>query len=314
MESLINPARVDFVTLQLFCAVARTGSITKGAEACHLALSAASRRLSDFEAATGSRLLERSSQGVALTPAGHVALQHALRLFHGFERFGSELRDYSRGVRGHVRLWSNMSALTEFLPTSLASFLQGHPDIRIEVEEQLSGDIVRALIDGLADLGVFADDTPVFGLEVEPFQTDHLVVVCAASHPLAGYAEIDFETCLAHDFVGLNRGSSLLELTSRAAERAGLPLRLCIQVRSFDAMCKMIAANLGIGVLPLEACQAQIGAMGLTAIHLVDAWARRRLLLGTVKGRPLSAAAALLRTHLCSLSGALHAQGGAREH
>lgn len=307
MTSLINPARVDFVTLQLFCAVARTGSITKGAEACHLALSAASRRLSDFETTTGSQLLERSSQGVALTPAGHVALQHALRLFHGFERFGSELRDYSRGVRGHVRLWANMSALTEFLPTALASFLAEHPDIRIEVEEQLSGDIVRALIDGFAELGVFADDTPMSGLEVEPFQTDHLVVVCAADHPLSEHTEIDFETCLAHDFVGLNRGSSLLELTSRAAERAGLPLRLCIQVRSFDAMCQMIAANLGIGVLPLEACQAQIGAMGLRAIVLTDDWARRRLLLGTAEGRPLSAAAELLRTHLRARSGALHA-------
>jgi len=309
MKSPINPARVDFVTLQLFCSVARTGSITKGAEACNLALSAASRRLSDFEAATGSVLLERSSQGVALTPAGHVALQHALRLFHGFERFGSELHDYSRGVRGHVRLWANMSALTEFLPTSLASFLDSYPDIRIEVEEQLSGKIVRALIDGVADLGVFAEDTPVFGLDVEPFQADHLVVVCAASHPLAQFSEIEFAPCLAHDFVGLNRGSSLLELTSRAAERAGLPLRLCIQVRSFDAMCKMIAANLGIGVLPLEACQAQIGAMGLHAIRLTDDWASRRLLIGTVSGRPLSAAAGLLRTHLLSQSGYRNGDG-----
>lgn len=304
MKSPINPARVDFVTLQLFCAVARSGSITKGAEACNLALSAASRRLSDFESATGSPLLERLPQGISLTPAGHVALQHAMRLFHGFERFGSELQDYSRGVRGHVRLWANMSALTEFLPASLASFLEHYPDIRIEVEEQLSGKIVRALIDGLADLGVFAEDTPVFGLDVEPFQTDHLVVVCAGNHPLSRHDEIEFAACLAHDFVGLNRGSSLLELTSRAAEREGLPLRLCIQVRSFDAMCKMIAANLGIGVLPLEACQAQIDAMGLRAIRLLDGWATRRLLLGAPSGKQLSPAASLLRTHLLSLAGA----------
>jgi DNA-binding transcriptional LysR family regulator len=116
MSLSINPARVDFVTLRLFCAVAQSGSITKGAETCHLALAAASRRLSDFEAATGSRLLERSAQGVALTPAGHAAMQHALRLSQGFELFSSELKDYSRGLRGHVRLWANTSALIEFLP------------------------------------------------------------------------------------------------------------------------------------------------------------------------------------------------------
>src|SRR5258706_6219214 len=128
MDQPINPARVDFVTLRLFCAVARSGSMTKGAQACHLALSAASRRLSDLEEASGTRLLERSAQGVTLTPAGHVALQHALRLFQGFEQFSRELKDYSRGIRGHVRLWANMSALTEFLPEALATLLGGHPD------------------------------------------------------------------------------------------------------------------------------------------------------------------------------------------
>jgi DNA-binding transcriptional LysR family regulator len=302
MARTINPARVDFVTLRLFCAVAQTGSITKGAEACHLALSAASRRLSDFETATGSKLLERSAQGIALTPAGHVAMQHAMRLFQGFEQFSSELGDYASGVRGHVRLWANMSALTEFLPTALATFLERHPDIRVEVEEQLSGDIVRALVDGLADVGVFAENTPAYGLDIAPFQTDELVVLCARQHPLARVKRVDFKTCLAYEFVGLNRSSSLLELTSRAAEQAGIPMRLRVQVRSFDAMCHMIAAGLGIGVVPLAACSAQISVLDLRVLRLKDAWAVRRLLMATKTGENLSAAAGLLVKHLAGLS------------
>jgi DNA-binding transcriptional LysR family regulator len=298
MSKLINPARMDFVTLRLFCAVAQSGSITKGAQACNLALSAASRRLADFEDTAGTRLLDRSAQGVALTPAGHVAMQHAMRLFQGFEHFSSEIQDYSRGVRGHVRLWANMSALTEFLPACLASFLKLYPDIRVEVEEQLSGDIARALIDGLADVGVFAENTPTHGLDVRPFQTDDLVVVCAPKHPIARLKKVSFARCLVHEFVGLNRGSSLLELISRAAEQAGSPLRLRVQVRSFDAMCQMIDANLGIGVLPLAACQPRIDSMGLKAVRLTDAWAVRRLLLATSAERPLSSAAELLREHL----------------
>ena len=140
----MNPARVDFVTLRLFCAVAQTSSITKGASRCHLALSAASRRLADFEEAVGSPLLERSAQGVRLTPAGHVAMQHAMRLSQGFDLFGGELAEYAQGYRGHVRLWANMSALTEFLPEVLARFMLQHPEIKVEVAEQLSGDIARA--------------------------------------------------------------------------------------------------------------------------------------------------------------------------
>jgi DNA-binding transcriptional LysR family regulator len=298
MDTLINPARIDFVTLRLFCAVAQAGSLTKGAQRCHLALSAASRRLSDLEAAAGTRLLDRSAQGVALTPAGHVALQHAMRLFQGFEQFSHELADYSRGIKGHVRLWANMSALTEFLPAALATFLGAHPDIRVEVEEQLSGDIVRALVEGLADIGVFAENTPTDGLDVTPFQTDELVVLCSRQHPLARRRRVRFEECLAHDFVGLNRGSALLAMTLRAAEQAGLPLSLRVQVRSFEAMCHMVAANLGIGVGPLAACRAQVANLRLKAVKLDEPWSQRRLMLASRSGAALAPAAHLLLAHL----------------
>ncbi len=305
----INPARIDFVTLHLFRAVAQTGSITRGAQACHLALSAASRRLADFEAAAGSRLLERSAQGVRLTAAGHTALQHAIRLAQGFEHFGQEMHGFSRGVRGHVRLWANMSALTEFLPDALARFMLDHPRIQVEIEEQLSGDTVRALVDGLADIGIFADNIPAHGLEVARFRDDRLVLVCARRHPLARFRTLRFEDCLSHDFVGLNRGSSLLELTSQAAQACGKAMQLRVQVRSFDAMSQMIAANLGIGVMPLGACQGLNPAMGLRLIRLQDAWANRQLLLGTGSA-PLSPAAALLRSHL--LESPAGATGGRR--
>jgi len=297
----INPARVDFVTLRLFSAVATAGSITKGAEQCHLALSAASRRLAEFEAATGSTLFERTSQGVVLTSAGHVALQHAVRLVQGFEQFSSELKEHSRGSRGHVRLWANMSALTEFLPHALAGFLKTYPDIRVEVEEQLSGDVVHAIVDGLADVGVFVEGTPSYGLEVTKFQVDELVVACSNDHPLATLRHVSFKQCIPYDFVGLNRGSSLLEIVLRAAEREGKTLRLRVQVRSFDAMCQMISANLGIGVLPRAACAPMLGKKGLKAIRLDEPWARRGLVLATKAMTPLTPAAALLVEHLQAL-------------
>ena len=294
----INPARVDFVTLRLFCAVVNAGSITKGAERCNLALSAASRRLSEFEGATGSALLERTAQGVVLTSAGHVALQHAMRMLQGFEHFSSEMKEHVRGARGHVRLWANMSALTEFLPATLAGFFQEHPDIRVEVEEQLSGDTARAIVDGLADVGVFAEGTSAFGLDVAPFQTDELVVACSRDHPLAGRDSVRFNECLEHEFVGLNRHASLLELVSRQAEQQGIPLRMRVQVRSFDAMCQMIAVNLGIGVLPRAAFEPMRDLRRLAAVRLDEPWALRRLLLATKAGATLTPATALLVEHL----------------
>ena len=298
MKSPLNPARVDFVTLKLFCAIVQSGSITKGANECNLALSAASRRISEFEETVGMALLDRSVKGVTLTHAGHAVMQHALRLFQGFEQLSNELSEYSKGVKGHVRLWANMSALTEFLPSALASFLKDYPEIQVEVEEQLSGDIVRALMDGIADIGVFAQGPITTGLETHIMGKDQLVIACSKDHPLSKRKSISFEECLEYDFVGLNRGSSLLELTSRSAERLGKQMSLRIQVRSYDAMCQMIAVNLGIGVLPIQACAAQIKAMGLKVVELEDAWAKRNLLVATKAGINHSPATKLLSQHL----------------
>ena len=298
MKTPLNPARVDFVTLKLFCSIVQSGSITKGASQCNLALSAASRRISEFEETVGMALLDRSVKGVTLTHAGHAVMQHALRLFQGFEQLSNELGEYSKGIKGNVRLWANMSALTEFLPSALASFLKVNPEIQVEVEEQLSGDIVKALVDGIADIGVFAEGPNTSGLETKVMGSDELVIACCKTHPLSKMKSISFEECLQYDFVGLNRGSSLLELTSRSAEKLGQQMRLRIQVRSYDAMCQMIAVNLGVGVLPYQACAAQIKAMGLKVIPLEDAWAKRNLLVATKAGINHSPATRLLSQHL----------------
>ena len=302
MKTQLNPARVDFVTLKLFCSIVQSGSITKGASACNLALSAASRRISDFEETVGVPLLDRSVKGVTVTPAGHAVMQHALRLFQGFEQLSNELGEYSKGVKGHVRLWANMSALTEFLPSALASFLKANTEIQVEVEEQLSGDIVRALMDGIADIGVFAEGPVTSGLDTQIIGRDQLVIVCSKEHQLSKRKVISFEECLQYDFVGLNRGSSLLELTSRSAEKLGKQMRLRIQVRSYDAMCQMIAVNLGIGVLPYQACEAQIRAMNLKVVQLDDSWAKRNLLLAMKANPSQLPAATLLSQHLLGLT------------
>ena len=285
-------------TLKLFCSIVQSGSITKGANECNLALSAASRRISEFEETVGMALLDRSVKGVTLTHAGHAVMQHALRLFQGFEQLSNELSEYSKGVKGNVRLWANMSALTEFLPSALASFLKAHPEIQVEVEEQLSGDIVKALMDGIADIGVFAEGPSTSGLDTQIMGTDQLVIACSDSHPLSKRKSITFEECLEYDFVGLNRGSSLLELTSRSAEKLGKHMRLRIQVRSYDAMCQMIAVNLGIGVLPFQACETQLKAMGLKVVRLEDSWAKRNLILATKANINHSPASMLLSKHL----------------
>ena len=276
----MNLHRIDLVSLSLFNLVARTGSISQGAELAMLAVGAASKRMTDLEAAFGVPLLERHSRGVKLTPAGEALHRHVQRILGDVDRMSADLSDHAKGLMGVVRLWANTSAITQFLPGDLAEFARLQPGIRIELTEADSHEVVLAILDGRADLGIFADRTPALGLQTQPYRRDRLVLVVPPGHPLAGRDRLSFAEATDYDFVSLTQSTSLAQRLELASGQISKPLRIRIQVRSFDAMCQMVAAGLGIAVLPVAAAQPLVQALGLHKIELDDAWVERELLLG----------------------------------
>ena len=289
----MNLHRLDLVSLSLFHLVARTGSISRGAELALLAVGAASKRISDLEAAVGAPLLERHSRGVKLTEAGQALHRHAQRILGDIDQLRADLSDHARGLIGVVRLWANTSAITQFLPGDLASFALAHSGIRIELNEADSHEVVMAVLDGRADLGIFADRTPTLGLQTQPYRRDRLVLVVPTGHALARRRRVAFAEAATYDFVSLTQGTSLAQRLALESRQAGATLRIRIHVRSFDAMCQMVAAGLGIAVLPAAAVQPLVQALGLRKIELTDPWVDRELLLGA---RDLGALARPART------------------
>lgn len=296
----MNLHRLDLVSLQLFNLVVRSGSISKGAELAHLAVGAASKRISDLEAAVGAELLERHSRGVTLTLAGQALHRHAQRILSDVDQLAAELSDHARGIVGVVRLWANTSAITQFLPGDLAGFVARHPGIRIEMHEQDSQDVVAAVLDGRAEMGIFAERTSAPGLSAVTYRRDRLVLVVPASHTLAAQERIAFAEATDHDFVSLSQATSLAQRLALETGQLGRSLRIRIHVRSFDAMCQMVAAGLGIAVLPDAAVQPHLRSMGLRRIELTDAWVERELLIGVRDLAALPRPARLLRDHLVS--------------
>jgi DNA-binding transcriptional LysR family regulator len=297
----MNLHRLDLVSLSLFNLVVRSGSISKGADLAHLAIGAASKRISDLEAAVGAELLERHSRGVTLTLAGQALHRHALRILADVDQLAAELSDHARGIVGIVRLWANTSAVTQFLPGDLAAFIALHPGIRIELHEGDSRDVVLALLDGRADVGLFAERTPAPGLQAERYRSDRLVLVVPAGHPLADRGHMAFTDATEYDFVSLAQGTSLAQRLALETQQLGKALRVRIHVRSFDAMCQMVAAGLGIAVLPDAAVQPHLRSMGLVRIALDDPWIERELLLGVRDLAALARPARLLREHLLAM-------------
>jgi len=295
----MNLYRIDLVSLSLFTLIARSGSISKGAELARLAVGAASRRIADLETAVGSDLFERHSRGITLTPAGHAMERHAQRILNDINLLAADLSDYANGVIGVVRLWASTSAITQFLPAEIAAFAATSPEIRIELEEETSDQVIMAVVDGRADFGIFVDGIPTLGLQTTHYRRDRLVLVVPAGHPLTKRKNVSFSDALDFDFVGLSRKSSLADRLDQATVATGKRLKLQIQARSFDAMCLMVAAGLGVAVLPEAAVRPHIHSMGLNRISLAEPWADRELLIGARDLGALPKPARLLAEHLC---------------
>jgi DNA-binding transcriptional LysR family regulator len=284
--------------LELFVAVAEAGSIAKAAAQCHTVASAVSKRLSDLEDSFRTPLLARSSKGVTLTPAGHSFLVRARGVLNQATQLDEELRAFSSGVRGQVRVFANISAIVQFLPKALAKFLASHKDIRIDLEEHVSNVVAQAVADRVADVGIVSDIPAVRELELIPFREDELVLVMRPRHPLAGRKSVRFADALPYEFVGLHGNSSLHYRLLREASEIGRPLNLRIQVTSFDAVCAMVAAGLGVGIVPRGAATPYTKSLGLEAVRLQEPWARRQLHICVRSLAELSPAARLLVDHL----------------
>jgi DNA-binding transcriptional LysR family regulator len=288
----------DLTDLSLFRHVVEAGSITHGAERANLALAAASTRIRNMEKSLGAPLLLRNRQGVVPTPAGRTLLQHARTLLAQAERLREDLGSFTGGLAGQIRILSNTKALTEFLPEALGAFLAKHPQVSIDLEERLSDEIVGLVAEGVGDLGIVAGTVDTGRLETYPFRSDRFVLVVSNGHPLASRASISFAEVLDHDFVGLDRASALQRFLAGKATRIGKPIRLRVQLRSFDAVCRMVEAGVGLGIVPETTAQRAARTMAIGIVDLDDPWATRDLTLCIRSLKDLPSSARQLVEHL----------------
>lgn len=297
--------RIDLTSLQLFVAVCERGSIGKAAERAFMATSAVSKRVSDLESLLGSTLLYRHARGASPTPAGQSLLHHARSVLFSLDKLQGELSEYADGVRGHVRVHANISAIVQFLPEDLGTFIGAHEGIKIDLEEHLSTEVMRAVHEGAADLGIChtgATGQPT-DLQTRPYRQDQLALVVPSHHPLAEHASLAFADSLDWDHVGLHANSSIHRAMHTAAVAAGRAIRLRIRVTGLDAMCRMIHNGLGVGLMPRRAFELMHGVGDLTCVALTDAWADRRIDLVSRDFSTLPVSARLLVDHLGQATG-----------
>ena len=289
---------IDPLSLKLFVTIVEEGTIAAAAEREHIAASAVSKRISELEDAFHTQLLMRTNKGVVPTEAGITLLRLARGVLHDLNNITLQIREYASGVRGHVRLSANISSINQFLPAELKSFMNSHPQVHVHLEANISEAIVNAVAENAADVGIITMGAYRHDLEYFPYHSDQLIVITPKEHPLANMRSISFRDTLDYDFVGLPVGSALHNQLLRAAHELDCTPKLRIQVNSFDALCLMVEAGLGIGIVPKGAAKPYFKGLRIRSIILDEPWARRELKVCVRSLEVLPAAARLLVEHL----------------
>lgn len=290
--------RFDLLSLKLFVTVCEQQSISRTADMERIAASAVSKRMSDLEAMVKTPLFLRSQKGLDMTPAAHDLLKHARIVLRDLGQLENEMLDHSKGRRGDVRLHACHSPIHHHLPADLANFLGPNPAIRVSIDENLSHNVVQAVSENAADIGIFDGEVTTASMHVAPYRTDRLVAIMPAGHPLAGAETVRFAEIAEYDIVGPQQGSSLDQLVGRAAAALGHPLRVRTRVNGFEPSAMMVEAGLGIALVSEHFASRRIASGRLVFATLEEPWALRQWKICSRDPKALPAPVRLLLDHL----------------
>lgn len=289
--------RFDLTDMRLFLSVVECGSLTQGARSMHLAVASVSERIAGMEAVLGTPLLERNRRGVTPTAAGEALVRHARSILGQVEQMRGELRGFATGLKGRIRLLSNTAALASFLPPHLCRFLADHPDLSVDLGERPSPEIVQALVEGRAELGIVADFTDFANLQTHRIAQDQLVVVASRRHRIAAQATVAFADIVGEPIVGMADTALEAHLAERAS-RLGHQLHYRVQLRSTEQVAMLVDAGIGISIVSNALARSMPG--GLAILPLSEPWATRRLYLCARDFGALTPHAGLLARQLTS--------------
>jgi len=288
----------DLADLRGFLAVADLGSFRAAAQTLHLSQSAVSRRVDKLEAALGVNLFVRTTRRVELTTIGRTFVHKARAVMNELENALLGIGDFAERISGEVTVACVPSAVGYFLPSVIREFHRLHPRIRVRLIDESSADILLAVANGEADLGLTYIGTQEPDIEFEPLLDDPFVLACPLDHPLAKRRRITWAELAQHDYVSLAQGSGNRFLLDQALAQIERKPEWFCEVRHVPALVSLVESGLGIGVVPRLAMPPR---GRLVSIPLDGPTVSRTIGIIRRRGRPLRAAPDLFRQLLLAL-------------
>jgi DNA-binding transcriptional LysR family regulator len=235
--------------LQVFHAVAKHLSFTKAAEALFMTQPAVTFQIRQLEEQFNTRLFDRASGRITLTPAGMLALEYADRILGMSAELDTRLKELSGHAAGPLHIGASMTIGEYVLPQLVGEFKARFPAIVPRLFIANSEQVQNRLVERSLDLGFIESDSHLPSVTVEICCDDELQVVCAPGHPLAGLPAIPPRTLLEHAYVSREPGSGTREVIDRYLEKASVSLQPVMELGSPEALKGLVATGFGFAIM-----------------------------------------------------------------
>jgi DNA-binding transcriptional LysR family regulator len=253
-----------------FAAVAEHRNISRAAVALHLSQPAVSGQLRQLQDEFGEPLYQRDGRGVRLTPAGEQLASYASRLRDTW-RQAHAYRDALRGLeQGTLRIGASTTPASYLLPYLIAEFHRRYPDVTVQAADGNTTEIVGAL--GAVDIAMIegppGDDLPP-DTAVHAWREDEIVAIMPRSHPLAQQAadgRIELAAFGAYPLVLREAGSGVRQTVEREFARAGVPMRVALEIAGVEGVKEAVRAGMGVGFVSAMSMRHENGALCLLSL------------------------------------------------
>lgn len=212
----------------------------------------------------------RSSKGMTLTVAGQALLYHAKQILDQIENLNADLGEYAQSTKGHLRIAANPTSIKEYLPATLKRFLAKRPDVRLDLRELFSDEIIRSISAGVSDIGIVTGEVRVERLESIAYRDILLALIVPPDHSLAKETSVTFRQALEMEFIAFPEGSPTYSPVEKAAETLSMKMRVRARATTLDSMCSLIEAGVGVGVAPAPSALRAAESSSIVVLPISD--------------------------------------------
>ena len=243
--------------VKAFLSVAESLSFAQAANQLHLSQPALSLAIKGLEEALGGKLLTRTTRTIALTPEGDALVPIAKRLLAQWQDAEDEMKQRFALQLGKISIAAMPSFAGSLLPIAIQQYHQRFPNIQVAIDDVLSDIVVERVANNSVELGVTFEPQHSEGLTFYPLYNDEFIAILPKQHPLASQQEVTWTTLLQHNFITLQRPSSVRKMIENTLKDANIDLTVAFDAHQLTTVIRMVSEGMGVAVVPAT-CRQQI--------------------------------------------------------